>query len=266
MAYKRGRGKKVYDIKWTHEGQEFVVPVRLYTFRDTYPYNSTNERKFCAELDEADIDITDTDSVKLEKAVIIKLKEWVNVDWKLHFVVEISGGRPCLQAGDGFRVGVEYQYYAVGTHASNGQKVLLNVPEQEKLYDDGKWEGKRYSGYKPTPFDKEKWGRAKSDRHARYFREVANPDTKTLIEATPANKDAMHSFIQAMQRLLDKMHDSFHPDKIERTLQALDTLGLPAPEKKAKANKKAKKKKKTGRAAARACSNRGLTKCRLQLS
>lgn len=232
---RRGRGKIVYKITWEHEGQEFVVPVRLFKVHD---YNTgENRRAFVAEYEDADINIEETDSAKLDKKVIEKLKEWAQIEWKLHLVVEVAGGSRSRQGGAQFDVGLEYDYWAVGTHASTGKEVMMHVPEQKTLYDDGKWDDQRYCGQSPKPVPKE-WGREKpSDHHRHFYGSSPDPATKTMILATPANRAALDHFMEAMQVLLDRMHESFHPDRIAELLSSPGLI-LPAPPPKPKAKKK----------------------------
>ena len=221
------RGKKVFDIGWEKEGRKIKVPVKVYKEAPSYTNDHKERITFRAEYPDADLKVEDTDANRIRTAVIEKLDAWFSVTWELFMLIAIKGGHDDDEDEDtqGFQVEIGIGYTAVGTTV-DGKKVHMQVPKPDKLPDEPgePWDGTRYasgpvSGLPETGTLREK--------HS--WRNVYRaPRTNALVPATKANYAALREFMRSMQILLDKMHDHFHPDKIEALLTS-PGLVLPAP-------------------------------------
>ena len=233
------RGKKVFDIDWAKEGRKIKVPVKLFKEPPSYSNDHKERLIFRARYDDADLSVEDTDADKIRKAVIEKLDAWFSVTWELFMLIEVRGGKENDDDEDtqGFKVEIDIEYTAVGTTV-DGKTVHMRVSKPDKLPDEPgePWVGTRYASTPMSGLPKTGTIREKHHWGNRYH----SPRTYALVPATKANYAALREFMRAMKVLLRKMHDHFHPDKIEALL-ASPGLVLPAPPKKKRVKKKAKK-------------------------
>ena len=214
----RRNGKKVYNIDVHTDGHFFEVTVRL--------VQQNYKRVFRAELEKIDLDVTDTDSEKLEQRVRAYIKEWIKITWQLWCVVSVTGGDRG-HAGDNTAVEIEVDYHAVGTHR-DGKKVHCEVPRPDDFTD---------ADYIPSGFRRNlSPGLPDHGIEESSYNDHACQYTKSLIRATPGNIAALDNFRDAMKGLVKKMHDHFHPKRIEQLLASPGLL-LPAPAPKAKGKK-----------------------------
>ncbi len=227
------RGKQVYKIDWEHEGLKIQVPVRLFKEKPSYSNDYKEQHIFRAEYKPANINEKDTDSDKLRDRVIKLLETWHSIDWRLVIVIKVTQ-HESERYDSGYDVRLAWNYYAIGTHG-NGAEVHMRVPEPDKLFADGHWDGNRFSD-EPTEGLPEE-GYIKPDKGPFYSNR--QPYTQAMVSATPANKAALGNFVKAMEALVEKMHHHFHPCRINALLQSPGLI-LPAPAKKEKKSGKAR--------------------------
>lgn len=228
----RRRGKKVYDINVHTDGHLFEVTVRL--------VRREHKRVFLAELEKLDLKITDTDSEKLEQRVRAHIKEWIEIAWELWCVVSVTGGDRGYDYADETAAEITVTYYAVGTH-KDGKKVHREVSRPNKI-PEGAYVPSGHAMHLSS-------GLPPHDIQKGTYNEHPDMTTRALIRATPESIAALDNFRGALKGLVKKMHEHFHPKRIEQLLTSPGLL-LPAPRPKEKSRKmpKPNKKKKKVRA------------------
>ena len=238
------RGKKVFDIEWEKEGRKIKVPVKVFKEPPSYTNDHKERIVFRARYEDADLNVEDTDANKIRMAVIEKLDAWFSVTWELFMLIAVKGGMEGDDEDDdedveGFKVEIDIEYTAVGTTV-DGKTVHMQVPKPKKLPDEPgePWDGMRYSSSPNEGLPETGTRRTKHHWRSSYYA----PKTYALVPATKANHAALREFMRAMKVLLNKMHEHFHPDKIEQLL-ASPGLILPAPPRKPKGKKMPRPKK-----------------------
>lgn len=212
------RGKKVLDIEWGKDGSKVKVPVKAFTVGH---YESEKQMTFRAEFKEAGIDVEGTDINVVRAEVVKKLEAWFSIDWELYFLVVVEGGEKGNR-GTRFEVLFRVDFYVIGKDVRGVSRYMM-IPRPD---DIANWKTARDGG--PTRWSGEnvhegtpKTGGRIEPKYSYGRREVR---TQSLVLATPENVAAADRFVVAMQGLLDKMHDHFAPDKIEKMLTRIPLL------------------------------------------
>lgn len=232
----------MFDIVWEKDGRVIKVPVKLHTELGNYEYKDSEKSfYFSAVHKPSHMNLTNTDAEELKKAVQEHLDKWIQLSWQMYMLVKIDGGRKG-QYDNNFEIGIDVDFYVIGTYEDNDSVVHMQVPQPEKL---PKTPGEKIEDFNRwgahTP--NEGWPESKYKHVSRYWHSEKNPTTAALIPATQASYDALMVFYNKLQQLLDNMHDFFNPASICETILKLAEVGPallpPAPKK-----KKGRKKKK----------------------
>lgn len=203
----RKRGKKILDIKWEKDGVKLKIPVHAVTDYDSDKCEDV--MRFTASRENPPIDVQNTDINVVRKAVLSALNDWYSVRWEIWMMVTISGGWTSQGfRGEGCKVICETEFYAIGEDV-RGKTRHMRIPKP-KQFDKLDKEPMRWSG--SMPMDGLPETGEELDGH------FDGNETKSLVRATVENVSAAEGFVEAMEKLLAKMHHHFSPKRIEKLL------------------------------------------------
>lgn len=193
MSRKQG---KVVDTWWyTDDGQRIEVPVRV--------RQRGSRLVFAVDLDSPTVDVEHADTLELRRLAWAAIKKAVAITWREVYIIEVAGSETeSHHTGPGMteELSFGYDHAEVGTNA------------------DGTFVHR-------APFN-----RRYPDHHRHVHGGLPRGgENVSMVDATPENKARIQAVIMSMRRLGEMMAELMSPEKVQRTLENVRLLGLPAP-------------------------------------
>lgn len=206
---RKGRGKKI--TTWQYRGKDgvrFDIPVHLVTNVSQYGTEST---AFEVRLPDIEVAEEGVDLNELKTRVMAVIAEKLSIAWERHLMVSV-------RADNDPEVTAEFQGMpSVNTKLDAGLALRVHSVEVGRS-PAGKMLSRDYQYHNPV--GREGMPTTGYDNRGQML---------ALIPDTPANREALATIADAIERLGEQLTELLHPDRVARSLEiVLAAKGLPA--------------------------------------